>query len=354
MPKQIAALAILVSCVVASALAVVADAAPHDPHARTYSITDLGTLGGSQSFATAINNRGQIVGVSALSGDTSFHAFLYNRGLMIDLLPGPTDSSANDINKRGEIAGTLGERAFLYRRGEVTLLGLGGARSDAFGINKRGDVVGWSELAGGPEFIFHAFLYRNGQTIDLTPNLPTRGVDAANSIGEAVNDRGAVVGSSLTVSEFPPQSSPFLWRNGALIDLNFALSPGEEGFPRDINNTGDVVGESFSFATEESTALLLRRGRLIVLGPGLATSINNRGQVVGFVPGVSSGGAFLWKSGTRTELATLLPPGSGWTALNATDINDRGQIVGSGVHNGAQRAFLLSPAKEKEDEDEDN
>jgi len=338
--KLIAASAVLIACVFTSAVAVVAKAAPSS-HTRSYSITDLGTLGGPSSTAFAINNRGQIVGSSDLSGGSVSHAFLYSHGRMIDLLPGPANSSANDINNRGKIVGTLGDRAFLYRRGAVTLVGLGGLHSDAFGINDRGDVVGWSELAGGPEFIFHAFLHRNGRTIDLTPNLPTNGADAANSIAQAINDRGVVVGSSAPVSAFPPRSSPFLWRKGTLIAFNLALSPSEDGFPLDINNAGDVVGASFDIALNKNTAVLLRHGRLIPLGPGVATSINNRGQVVGFVPG--GDGGFLWKNGTRTDLETLLPPGSGWTSLSAEDINDRGEIVGTGIHNGALHAFLLSP-----------
>jgi probable HAF family extracellular repeat protein len=342
-PKLIAASALLIACVFASALTLVASAAPTASHTRSYSITDLGTLGGASSSASAINNRGQIVGSSSLSGDVSFHAFLYERGRMIDLLPGSTDSFASDINNRGEVVGTLGDRAFLYRRGTVTLLGLGGSRSNAFGINGRGDVVGWSELAGGPEFIFHAFLYRNGRTIDLTPSLPTEGPDAANSIAQAINDRGVVVGESAPVFAFPPRSSPFLWRKGTLIDLNLALSPSESASPLDINNARDVVGFSFDFALNENTAVLLRRGRLISLGPGVATSINNSGQVVGVIPGDGDGG-FLWKNGTRTALNTLSPPGSGWTDLSAEDINDRGQIVGGGIHNGAFHAFLLSPS----------
>lgn len=340
-PKQLLAFAVLVACVFATVLTVVASAAPTGSHARSYSITDLGTLGGSFNAASAINNRGQIVGSSSLSGDTVFHAFLYSHGRMTDLFPGSAGSDASDINNRGQIVGTLGSQAFLYSRGQVIQFGLGGANSSAFGINDRGDVVGWSELAGGPEFIFHAFLYRNGRTIDLTPNLPTDGADAANSIAQAINDRGIVVGSSASVSAFPPRSSPFLWRKGTLIAFNLALSPSEDGFPLDINNAGDVVGASFDLALNENTAVLLRRGHLIPLGPGVATSINNRGQAVGFVPG--GDGGFLWKNGTRTDLETLLPPGSGWTSLSAEDINDRGQIVGAGIHNGALRPFLLSP-----------
>jgi hypothetical protein len=44
------------------------------------------------------------------------------------------------------------------------------------------------------------------------------------------------------------------------------------------------------------------------------------------------------------DLNTLLPAGSGWLLNTATDINDRGQIVGAGMHNGHHRAYLLTPA----------
>ena len=44
------------------------------------------------------------------------------------------------------------------------------------------------------------------------------------------------------------------------------------------------------------------------------------------------------------------PAGSGWSLSRAQDINDRGEIVGRGIHNGAQRAFLLSPSKDDDDD----
>lgn len=81
---------------------------------------DLGTLGGANSSASAINHAGQIVG-SSQRADGSTHAFLYagfpgSGGAMIDLgvLSGGSSSAANDINARGQIVGDSDGNPFLY------------------------------------------------------------------------------------------------------------------------------------------------------------------------------------------------------------------------------------------------
>lgn len=48
-------------------------------------VTDLGTLGGTNSGANSINNSGQAVGSSQMNGDTAEHAVLWSNGTMIDL-----------------------------------------------------------------------------------------------------------------------------------------------------------------------------------------------------------------------------------------------------------------------------
>lgn len=49
-----------------------------------YTVTDLDTLGGSNSYATAVNSSGQVVGY-AQTGSGDDHAFLYSNGMMTDL-----------------------------------------------------------------------------------------------------------------------------------------------------------------------------------------------------------------------------------------------------------------------------
>jgi len=79
-------------------------------------------------------------------------------------------------------------------------------------------------------------------------------------------------------------------------------------------------------------------------GWSYAASINNTGQVVGFA--TIAGGArhaTLFSNGTVTDLNSSISAELGWTLTEAFAINDAGQIVGNGVINGEQHAFLLAP-----------
>ncbi len=154
-----------------------ADTTPyrHDnSHAFLYnngSMFDLGTLGGYYSCANAINARGEVVGV-ATTADNALHAFLYRAGVMIDTrsLPGCSATfTPLGINGTGHLVGqatTAGQyHGFLYANATMTDLGtLGGTYSTACGINDRDEVVGFAYLPNGDK---HAFLYTAGTMHDL-------------------------------------------------------------------------------------------------------------------------------------------------------------------------------------------
>jgi len=78
--------------------------------AQIYNVTDLGTLGGSYSIASGLNDNGQVVGLFDTGGGL-FHALLYSGGGMVDLntlIPansGWTLTDATAINNNGEIVG---------------------------------------------------------------------------------------------------------------------------------------------------------------------------------------------------------------------------------------------------------
>jgi probable HAF family extracellular repeat protein len=112
-----------------------------------YTVTDLGTFGGTNSDCNGINNQGQVVGLADNAAGWS-RAFLYSGGTMADLgtFGGPV-GVATGINDKGDVVGYAWYsdrkiRAFLYSGGIMRDLGtLGGPESQAYGINNNGQVI---------------------------------------------------------------------------------------------------------------------------------------------------------------------------------------------------------------------
>ena len=68
---------------------------------------NLGILGGAESIAYGIDDAGDVVGTSSISGLMPTHGFLYTAGKMIDLGSfGRPFTQARDINNRGQVVGT--------------------------------------------------------------------------------------------------------------------------------------------------------------------------------------------------------------------------------------------------------
>ena len=62
------------------------------------------------------------------------------------------------------------------------------------------------------------------------------------------------------------------------------------------------------------------------------------------LPGITAFHGFLYTAGVMYDLNNLIPAGSGWSELGlASALNDAGQIVGGGIHNGETHAFRLDP-----------
>ncbi len=337
---MIAALAILAVLQLSGTEAAMAFlASKSDSPVPAYEITDLGTLG-EDSYAYGINNAGQVVGYyyPHLSPGAQEHAFLWQDGVMHDLgtLPSRRGSEAKDINDPGEIVGDTAAQngqdlPISWNHGVISQLET--PAEDEFGspaaINNAGQIVGTLRK----DWVPRAVLWEDGTVIELS-NLE----GSLSSRATGINERGQIVGISID------QGRAVLWEHGgAIIDLGFS------GAPSAINNSGQIVG-SYPYPNDENGythPFLLDHGTLVRIElpgeiSGKAVAINNSGQIVG----VSDRSPVLWEGGKAYYLEDLIPPDSGWTQLtDAMDINDRGQIVGTGVHGNESRAFLMTPVR---------
>jgi probable HAF family extracellular repeat protein len=133
--------------------------------AQTYSVVDLGTLGGVYSMAYGINASGTVVGVSALSSGRELPFFWNPSGIWTLSMPGSRFAVGRCINTAGQIAGYMDmptgrQHAFLWSSTGVQDLGtLGGSDSFGYAINSGGQVVGVASTANGET---HAFRWANG------------------------------------------------------------------------------------------------------------------------------------------------------------------------------------------------
>ena len=238
------------------------DKNPVTEHAFRYSggvMSALGTLpGGVGSVANGINDSGQVVGYSYTYNDHSqqHRAFAYNNGSMADLgTLGGSLSGASAINNSGQVVGwarlpSENSHAFLYSNGVMADLGtLGGTYSDARGINDAGQVVGYSYTTGNTAW--HACLYDGGSITDLG-NLP----GSLYSTAYGINDFGQIVGTTYTGSY---ADKAFLYSNGAMSNLNSLIDPASGWYlnsAQAINDSGQIVGYG-RYAGQDFTAFLM-------------------------------------------------------------------------------------------------
>jgi probable HAF family extracellular repeat protein len=252
--------------------------------AQTYRATSLG----ANTYGSAINSSGQIVGYTVITGM---------------------------------------DQAFLWANGTLTFLDMsGGFAAQAFGINDSGQIVG--EIAGltGSTNIYDAVLWANGTVTNVGSTL------SGPSAPSGINASGQVVGTfqvgTNTVCSTDVENA-FIWTAGVITNLDPSTSL--DSVATAINDAGEAVGNVQSPPGCGAQAAVFAGGTTTILPqlPGgdsstqtVANAINNAGQIVGYMSTPDLGAsntAVLWYNGSATALS-----GMG----QALGINNTGQIVG--------------------------
>ena len=234
-------------------------------------MTPLPLLGGNNGFATGVNNAGLAVGwaetavhdaTCKLPQVLQFKAVEWGPGAgdqrVLPPLSGDATSAATAINDAGEVVGISGDCQFavgrfsarhsvLWLNGHpIRLPTLGGEGwNTPMAINNLGLVVGFSDTPGDVvngilKANFRAFVWSPVTGIKKLPEFPGDGRNEATG----VNDFGQIVGTSFGG---PNGSRMLLWQNGTVYDVNDLLPPDSPLLvlgSGDINNYGEITGQA--------------------------------------------------------------------------------------------------------------
>jgi probable HAF family extracellular repeat protein len=318
-----------------------------DPRVSRYEAIDLGTLGGAAAVPLAMNDSGDVVGYS-LTADGKQHAFLWSNGAMQDLSPGAARSAAQALTNSRVMAGTseIGGVVHIMQwdNGQMTDLGPVGStdrQGEVVGITAT-DVVAWGDSGsaiwqnGLKQFLsgFRAgavnsrhqvagtlldrpFLWDNGSLIALEfAGTPSHAVD--------INSTGLVLGDTPEWTQYwGVRPTIVVWSQGRISRMLGSTTPVA------INDAGDVIGGvgSGAFYSHDGTPWYIPP-----LGGGWVEPIdlNDSGIVVGESWTVAKKQrAFVWQTtdGPPIDLG-IGPFTDDRLGSSAIAINTRGDIVG--------------------------
>lgn len=260
----------------------------------------IGTLGGSHSYVSGLNDRGQAVGQASVVGDAFQQAILVEDGAT-----------------------------------KPTPIGQPAASGYASAVSPKGRVVGGAQDPS--DRLYHAFITRGGRLTPrqldagLTPTAVLSDGTMAVTVDQGTAMRAAITGpdaSGLTLLGTLGGNNTFaLGMNRSRVAVGFASNAGES--------------RTQAFVTDPGGANLRALGLPGVYS--LAQSINAQGKVVGFytIDWTDGMHAYVAKvDGTWKALDSLVTLPSGVALQQAWSINDAGQISARGTDG---RCYLLTP-----------
>lgn len=329
--------------------------------AAAQTVVRLAPLTTGDSFAEDINDHGEVVGQSLMAGFGMVPVRWDAAGAVnnLGLLPNGVTGSAYAINNNGEIVGVSEDSngtgyATLWdgRGGKIDIHSTIGSMGTSvpWDINDNGVIVGQAKISAG--------IFPRGFVWDQVNPATQAGTDLyPGGANYGMNNGGLIVGSGFFFGD--PDDALLAVPDGRggyeypLINpFGFYFSQA-----RAINNNGMVIGHTgYNSTTAGWNACIFTgddRDPVITLGtlPNLDTSegadVNDSGMVVGYAwDGTFSGfdpRAWVWVDGTMYDLNDYLSEGAEFEILSrATGVNNNGDIVGWGrLLDGSVGAFLI-------------
>ncbi len=241
--------------------------------------------GGIDSYAAGVNNEGKIVGwaENGFQDPTCDHSAPYNQFLQFEAaiwgprlnqmtqlppLSGDPDSAATAINDKGEVVGISGlcsnavggasaEHALLWENGVAINLGnIGGqAWNTPTSLNNQGVVVGFGNISGDENAAENPAAFIWTKTKGINEIYPF-GSDT-NDVLFDINEKNQAVGNSFNVNA--GTSRAVLWQNGALNDLNALVIQPTSLYltlAQGINDAGEITGTATDTSTGETVGFI--------------------------------------------------------------------------------------------------